>query len=1857
MVRRSMPLVLVFALVVAVVGPAAPAAARPSEADRKLAPALLRRFERNPVQEFVVEFAARADLRSAASIRGFARRGRFVRQSLVATAGRSQAAARRVVAETSGASATSYWITNVLVVRGREELARTLAGRPEVARVRPVKVYPLVKPVKRGTAIRAASGDPEWGVAKIRADEAWDDGVVGSGIVVANVDTGVDYLHPALVNQYRGNNGDGTFTHDYNWWDPTGVCDIGEPPFSEPCDNAAHGTHVMGTIAGGDGPGPFTPDIGVAPGARWIAAKGCEDFFCTETSLLSSGQFLVAPTDLEGNNPDASKRPHVVNNSWGSDDPGDTFYLGVVEAWRAAGIIPVFANGNAGDACGTVGTPGNFEEVLGIGATDINDDIADFSSRGPAPDGRIKPEVSAPGVDVVSSVPGEGYDSFSGTSMATPHTVGAIALILSAEAALIGQFDAVKNALGATAVDRIDEQCGGDADGDPNNVYGEGRIDALAAVDLVKTGGTLSGNVTDADTSAPIAGARVTANDGDREFSTVTDASGAYELFLAAGTYTVSADAFGYAGQIAPGVEIVMDQVTTQSFALTALPRFTVSGIVRAAEDATSLSGVKVQALAVPVDPVFTDDAGAYSLTLPIGTYTLQAAGGGCTETATAEVTLLDHDVPQDFSLFRKIDDFGHGCDAIAFDWVDAPIESGLFGDEFSGRLNLPFEFPFYGESYSRVFISDNGYINFLGADTFNSFPSEIPSTSDPNAAVYPLWQDLFIDEGGSIDYGTVGDAPDRAFVMEFTGISAFGASELVDFEVKLWEEGRIDLLYGDNAANPGDGRKALIGIENAAGTDALQFSFLERLLGPNEAYRFEGVPVGFVSGTVTDANDGLPIQGAAVTAEPSGRTATTDADGDYRLQLRPGTYSLTASSGTYTPMTTAVSIVDGEEVTASFPLRAPVAGVAPTELSAEVALGETATETITVENTGSAPLEWNAKERSLGVDVPELPPAPQGIFREPVWAPPSLPTDVPRTPIPQAVPSELLQTIIDDPAGDAVGSVDITTVRAGSDGTALASMAIDFAAGTPMGEIGGFVFLDTDQDSSTGFPPEDFFGKPTQDIGVDFFADMFGVSEGYVLIVDAESFEIVAEVPAAVEGQTVSFDVPLEAIGGDDGSIDVAMVLGDFFQPTDWAPDVGHGTIQPFVDLPWIAEEPESGTIPPGGSQDVAVTLGSADLGPGTYSALLAVLSNAPKQPQLLVDVRLTVGLPADFGSVEGTVFDAHDGEPIEGVDVTLEAEGPHAPFVDRTGGGGGYSLFGPAGTWPLRFEKDGYVAKTRQVTIVAGHATTADAALHARQPHATVSGGPFRFIRTAGRQATGTITVRNPGGHADLTFSVGEVEVGGPEGAEAVAGKGTWLARSEQGVEMRRNGGGSGVAHPSSFLWEAAAPTQDINVLLYADDVIHVPPDSLVDQALQTLGLSYTAHYDGDWEGFEQDLETGEWDLVLVANDNFAPGTSVFDALLTYVEGGGSLVFHGWTIGDEPDHPLWEALGFYWAGDDNDPPDPVYWWLPGHPVFNVPESVPELTALDGEIYGTYGQHVEPIGGEALAGYTVPGPDPEEAALILGPNRTTMFKGFLDGQNSADLDEDGLLDGAELWTNLIDGIQGGFLSEVSWLSVEPAEGTVPRGGRANLKVKVDSTGLAPGLYQALVSVQTNDPDNRSSMVSVDLIVPAVQKGVNSGGGAYTSRSGARFKADQAYAAGGFGYVGESSVRRTGDGIAGTRDDPLYRNKRIGMQKYRFDVRDGTYLVALHFAELSPSGVGDRVFNVSLEGREVLSGFDVFRRAGGAKRALQRSFVVRVVDGHLDIRFTAPRAHRAIINAILVTKLPRGAAELFAAQR
>ena len=395
--------------------------------------------------------------------------------------------------------------------------------------------------------------------------------------------------------------------------------------------------------------------------------------------------------------------------------------------------------------------------------------------------------------------------------------------------------------------------------------------------------------------------------------------------------------------------------------------------------------------------------------------------------------------------------------------------------------------------------------MNFLQPETGNFNPTGIPSRRAPNAAIYPLWMDLYITDVGSIDSEPIGSGSNRAFVIEYTDVRVLGTAALLDFEIKLWENGTIDLLYGSNPANPGDGRVATVGIENATGTDALQIGFFEGNLESNHAIRITTVPTGFISGTVTDANDGLPIAGAEIQATPGGRSTTTNEDGLYELRLLAGTYAITATANLYEDGSASATVTDGVTTTLDFSLRAPTAAVDVTELTADVDYGSTSTQPITLSNDGSMPLDWVARERDQGVILPPLPEPKIAVTRIPTWGRQPLPKAFPRWKRPADIASASLTTIINDPIGDAQGSVDVGTVRAGSDGSSVMSMALDFSPSTPIAQTAGYVFLDTDQDPSTGVPATDLAGLPTQDIGAEFFLDLFGTHDPdpVVLVVD----------------------------------------------------------------------------------------------------------------------------------------------------------------------------------------------------------------------------------------------------------------------------------------------------------------------------------------------------------------------------------------------------------------------------------------------------------------------------------------------------------------------------------------------------------------------------------------------------------------------------------------------------------------------------------------------------------------------------------------------------------------------------------
>jgi serine protease AprX len=452
--------------------------------------------------EFLVVLAEQADLTRAAALRNREVRLRYVYDTLRETALRTQAPLRAEL-DAAGVEYRSFHIINMLAMKGNHALAASLAARPEVARIaaNPRVRQPLPSPSPRGDELRRGQTGIEWNVAHVNADDVWALGYTGQGIVVAGQDTGYDWDHPALVNQYRGYNGI-TATHDYNWHDaihendphtPGGnPCGFDSPV---PCDDHGHGTHTIGTLVGDDGTGNR---IGVAPGARWIGCRNMEQGWGTPETYAECFEFFLAPYPIGGDpitDGVPSLAPHVINNSWicpPSEGCDWATLQTVVENVRAAGIVVVAAAGNSGSACNTVrDPPAIYDAALSVGATDSSDNIAGFSSRGPVTadgSGRRKPDISAPGVSVRSSIPGGGYTTMQGTSMAAPHVAGTVALLWSATPHLVGDVDTAEEVITLTARPRTTTQCcGDDSPGDvPNNVYGWGIVDALAAVESVR---------------------------------------------------------------------------------------------------------------------------------------------------------------------------------------------------------------------------------------------------------------------------------------------------------------------------------------------------------------------------------------------------------------------------------------------------------------------------------------------------------------------------------------------------------------------------------------------------------------------------------------------------------------------------------------------------------------------------------------------------------------------------------------------------------------------------------------------------------------------------------------------------------------------------------------------------------------------------------------------------------------------------------------------------------------------------------------------------------------------------------------------------------------------------------------------------------------------------------------------------------------------------------------------------------------------------------------------------------------------------------------------------------------------------
>lgn len=363
------------------------------------------------------------------------------------------------VAEVGG----QFWIFNGFHLKATKPIIYKLAKRDEVWFICHNGIIQLDAEII--SAPDVTSRAPEWNITKIKADSCWLAGYSGSGIIIGQIDTGVLTTHEALT---------GKWLSPY-WRD-------GVNNQSSPYDDHGHGTHTIGTILGGDGPGPFANDVGVAYGAQYIPTKafnsgGQGEYAWIDTCMQYLANLKQSGVDIR-----------VIGNSWGGSGT-DLHFWDAVLNWKNLGVFPVFSNGNSGPSSGTVGSPASYPLSMGVGATTVDDTMASFSSRGPAPNqspwtdpqywyystwNRLKPDVSAPGYNVRSSYNNGGYTSMNGTSMASPHVTGGTAILLEKNSSLS------VNQLYEIFYTTCDQPAAGAPY--PNNNYGWGRINLYRAL-------------------------------------------------------------------------------------------------------------------------------------------------------------------------------------------------------------------------------------------------------------------------------------------------------------------------------------------------------------------------------------------------------------------------------------------------------------------------------------------------------------------------------------------------------------------------------------------------------------------------------------------------------------------------------------------------------------------------------------------------------------------------------------------------------------------------------------------------------------------------------------------------------------------------------------------------------------------------------------------------------------------------------------------------------------------------------------------------------------------------------------------------------------------------------------------------------------------------------------------------------------------------------------------------------------------------------------------------------------------------------------------------------------------------------
>jgi serine protease AprX len=432
-------------------------------------------------------------------------RRRNLVDTLRATAEVTQADLRAWL-DAQGIAYRPFWIVNMIQATLTPAQMDALAARNDVAKIESNRAYRLKQPAENLPHPEFQSGDQveesqpdspltiEWGVNKVRAPMVWAAGITGQGVVIAGQDTGIRWTHSAIKAKYRGWNGVSA-DHNYNWHDAIHGVGNATCPGDQmaPCDDdlqsPGHGSHTMGTMVGDDG---GSKQVGVAPGAKWIGCRNMNAGNGTPAQYNECAQFFLAPTDLNGASPNPDLAPDVISNSWGCPaiegcTAGNEVQT-AIENLVAGGIVFVAAAGNDGSSCSSIGDPpAIYDASFTIGSMTSSDTMSSFSGRGPVAGlAGVKPDVIAPGSSIQSITRSSdtAYTTMSGTSMATPHVAGVVALLMSVNKSLRGNPARVEQILRDTAIPLTSttQVCGGiPATTFPNPVQGMGRVDAWNA--------------------------------------------------------------------------------------------------------------------------------------------------------------------------------------------------------------------------------------------------------------------------------------------------------------------------------------------------------------------------------------------------------------------------------------------------------------------------------------------------------------------------------------------------------------------------------------------------------------------------------------------------------------------------------------------------------------------------------------------------------------------------------------------------------------------------------------------------------------------------------------------------------------------------------------------------------------------------------------------------------------------------------------------------------------------------------------------------------------------------------------------------------------------------------------------------------------------------------------------------------------------------------------------------------------------------------------------------------------------------------------------------------------------------------